>query len=167
MDLNYPPLRRECLLTPLPTLGFLAFPDAVAGAKHIHRTLKPSGTAQITTWKHPGNIFFVNQVLQILSPGIAEWFPLKEWTQGERLRNVLEKGGFAKGEIEICERRTVWNVDDFEKTVGLFNRAFFDQAKGGLSEELKDGWEGAVRKVLRARNGEGIDMIAWVGVARK
>lgn len=81
--------------------------------------------------------------------------------------DMLEQGGFAKDEIEIFERTTVWNIDDSEKTAELFNGAFFDQAKGGLSEEQKAGWEGAVRKVLQARNGEGVDMVAWVGVARK
>ncbi|QDS74535.1 hypothetical protein FKW77_007597 [Venturia effusa] len=147
--------------------GIFAFPDAVAGVKHIHRTLKPGGVAAISTWKHPGNIFFVNQVLQELAPGLGEWFPVKEWLKEARLRNTLEEGGFRKEQIDILERETKWNIDDFEATVELFNGAFFDQAKVGLTEAQKDSWEDAVRKVLKARNGKGIDMAAWLAVATK
>ncbi|TID21712.1 Methyltransferase type 11 [Venturia nashicola] len=147
--------------------GIFAFPDAIAATKHIHRTLKPGGVAAISTWKYPGNQPFVNQVLQELAPGIEEWSMKKEWTDKARLRNALEEGGFAEENIEIFERAMLWSIDDFEKTVERFNGSFWDQAKGGLTDSQKEGWEDAVRKVLKGRNGRGIDMIAWVGVARK
>lgn len=146
--------------------GIFAFPDAVAGVKHIHRTLKPGGVAAVTTWKRPGNIFFINEVLQELAPGREEWFPIRKWIEEATLRDVLVQGGFAKGQIEIVERGTVWNIDDIEGAVELFNSPFWDQAKAGLNEEQKAGWTDAVRELLKAREGKGIDMVAWVAVAR-
>lgn len=147
--------------------GIFAFPDAVAGAKHIFRTLKPGGVAAITTWKYPGNIFFINHVLQELAPGLEEWFPVREWTQEARLRSIIEEGGFEKDKIEFVEKGTLWSIADFETTVELFDGPFWDHSKSGLNEEQKAGWLDAVKKVLKARKGKGIDMIAWVAVARK
>lgn len=164
---NLSPFEDEKFTHSITNFGIFAFPDAVAGTKHIYRTLQPGGVAAISTWKYPGNQCFVNQVLQELAPGLEEWSLKKEWTEEAKLRGVLEEGGFARENIDICERGTVWNIDDFEKTMELFNGPFFDQAKGGLTGLQKAGWENAVRKVLTARNGKGIDMIAWVGVAKK
>ena len=147
--------------------GIFAFPDAVAGSKHIYRTLKPGGVAVITTWKHPGNIFFINKVLQELAPGLEEWFPLREWTEEAKLRVIIEEGGFEKDNVDIIEKGTLWSIADFEATVELFDGPFWHHSKSGLNEEQKAGWLDAVRKVLKARNGKGIDMIAWVAVARK
>jgi ubiquinone/menaquinone biosynthesis C-methylase UbiE len=147
--------------------GIFAFPDPVAGVKHIFRTLKPGGVAAITTWKYPGNIFFVNEVLQELAPGREEWFPVREWTQEATLRGILEEGGFNKSKVEFLEKSTLWNIEDFDATVELFNGPFWDYSKSGLTEEQKAGWLGGVKTVLKARNGKGIDMIAWVAIARK
>lgn len=147
--------------------GIFTFPDAVAGVKHVFRTLKPGGVTAITTWKYPGNIFFTNEVLQELAPGREEWFPVREWTQEVKLRGILEEGGFDRRNIEFLEKRTLWNIEDFDTTVELFNGPFWDHLKNGLTEEQKTGWLAAVKKALKARNGKGIDMIAWVAIARK
>jgi ubiquinone/menaquinone biosynthesis C-methylase UbiE len=106
--------------------GIFVFPNAAAGAEHIFRTLKVGGIAAVTTWKRPGNIFFINEVLQELAPGLKEWFSVKEWTQEKKLRCVLEQGGFAKDHIEIFEKGTLWNVADFESTVKFFDGPFWD-----------------------------------------
>jgi SAM-dependent methyltransferase len=141
--------------------GIFTFPDPVAGAAHIRRTLKPGGIAAITTWKHPGNIFFINAVLQALAPGSPEWFPLKKgWLEESHFRGILEKAGFQKEKIEVIEKRALWKIDDLEYTVSLFDGPFWDNAKAGLNVEQKGRFKNAVKNTLKSRNGRGIDIIA-------
>ncbi|KAH6665437.1 S-adenosyl-L-methionine-dependent methyltransferase [Halenospora varia] len=147
--------------------GMFAFPEPIKGAAHIHRTLKPGGVAAITVWKYPGNIFFINEVLQDIHPGLNEWFPIKHWTEESQLRDVLEKGGFEKDKIEMTVLKTIWPIEDLDEVVELFSGSFFEHAKGGLSEEEKAGWSDVVRKKMLERNGKGIEMIAWATVASK
>ncbi|KAF4634570.1 hypothetical protein G7Y89_g3538 [Cudoniella acicularis] len=147
--------------------GIFAFPDPVAGARHILRTLKPGGIAAITVWKHPGNVFFFNEVIQSVAPGTPEWFPIKEWLEESYLLNIIEKAGFEKEKFEVRELRTVWNVDDVEYTAGLFEGPFWDPAKEKLSEEQKGECKVVVRSLLEERKGKGIEMVARVLVARK
>jgi ubiquinone/menaquinone biosynthesis C-methylase UbiE len=149
--------------------GIFMFPDPVAGATHIHRTLKPGGIAAITTWKYPGNIFFVNEVLQALSPGIPEWAPMgaENWMDGKHMKEVLEKAGFTKENTEFAVKQTPWGIDDLDQTVELMNGKFFDWPKQGLNEEQKGRWSEVVREKLVERNGKPIDMVAWVALAKK
>jgi ubiquinone/menaquinone biosynthesis C-methylase UbiE len=149
--------------------GIFMFPDPVAGAAHIHRTLKPGGIAAITTWKAPGNIFFINEILQALSPGHPVWLPMgvDDWFKEDHLRNILEKGGFAKENVEFLTKEVAWRIDDLEQTVELMNGRFFDMAKEGLSEEQKGRWAEVVREKLVERNGKPINMVAWVALAKK
>lgn len=147
--------------------GIFAFSDPVAGVKHTMRTLKPGGIAAITTWKYPGNIYFINEVLQTLAPGLPEWFPIKEWTEEEHLKGVLEKGGFEKDKIELVELKTVWKIDDLEYTVSLFDGPMWGPAKSGLNELQKSEWMDVVRKLLKEKEGTGIEMVAWVALAKK
>ncbi|KAH8655055.1 S-adenosyl-L-methionine-dependent methyltransferase [Tricladium varicosporioides] len=147
--------------------GMFAFPDPVKGAAHIHRTLKPGGVAAITVWKYPGNIYFINEILQDIHPGLDEWFPIRHWTEESHLRDVLEKGGFKKENIEITVLKTIWSIENLDEVVELFSGSFFDHAKGGLSNEEKASWSDVVRKKMIERNGKGIEMIAWAAVAKK
>jgi SAM-dependent methyltransferase len=148
--------------------GIFTFPDPIAGAAHIRRTLKPGGIAAISIWKYPGNIFFMNAVLQTLAPGSPEWIPLKKgWLEESHFRGILEKAGFQKEKIEVIEKRALWKIDDPEYTVSLFDGPFWDSAKAGLNEEQKGRFKDVVRNTLKNRNGRGIDMVAWVGLGRK
>ncbi|KAF2435157.1 S-adenosyl-L-methionine-dependent methyltransferase [Tothia fuscella] len=147
--------------------GIFAFPDAVAGAGHIRRTLKPGGTAAITTWKSPENIFFINKVREILAPGCAPWFPLQEWLEEGKLPGVLHEAGFEKKRTEISELRAIWDISDLGACVELFDGPFWNGAKEGLNEEQKGRWSKVIREELEKRQGKGIEMIAWVAVVRK
>jgi hypothetical protein len=129
--------------------------------------LKPGGVVVITAWKYPGNIYFANEVLQVLAPGSPEMLPLKDWLDRGYLRGIMEKAGFEMEKVETVEKSVLWNINDLEDTVTIFDGPFWDQAKAGLSEEQKGRWKDVVRELLKERNGKGIDMISWVAVARK
>lgn len=147
--------------------GIFAFPDAIAGVKHILRTLKPGGSAAITTWKYPGNIYFINEILQVLAPGVAEWSPGKEWMEEKHLRGVIEKAGFENSKVEVVERRALWKIEDWEYTALFFDAPIWDDAKAGLSHDQKERWKIVVRNMLKERMGTDLDMVAWVAIARK
>jgi ubiquinone/menaquinone biosynthesis C-methylase UbiE len=149
--------------------GIFMFPDPVAGAAHILRTLKPGGKAAITVWKYPGNIVFINEVLQALAPGTEEWAPMKtkDWLEEAHLRGILETAGFKKENIECMEKEVVWPIDNMDETVELMNGKFFDKAKEALNEEQKGRWADMVREKLVERNGKGIRMVAHAALARK
>jgi len=149
------------------SFGIFAFPDAVAGTKHIFRTLKPGGVAIITTWKYPGKLHFVNEVLQDLAPGSTPFWPFQGWLEEEKLRGVLEEGGFEKGNIEIHVKETIQDITDLEMTLQLYDSPYWNDVKAQLDEEQKGRWKDVVRKKLEERKGKGIAMVAWVGVGKK
>jgi ubiquinone/menaquinone biosynthesis C-methylase UbiE len=147
--------------------GMFAFPDPIAGAAHIRRTLKDGGVAAVTTWKYPGNVFFANEVRDALNPGMPPWFPLMDWLEEAKLPGILQAAGFAEENIDISTRKASINIDDLDLAVALFDGPFFNPAKNGMSEEQKSRWVEVVRKKLEEREGKAIDMIAWVAVAKK
>jgi ubiquinone/menaquinone biosynthesis C-methylase UbiE len=146
---NLSPFGDDMFTHSITNLGIFAFPDPVAGARHILRTLKPGGVAVITAWKYPGNIYFANEVLQVVAPGSPEMLPLKDWLNEGHLRGIMEKAGFEMEKVEIIEKKVLWNLDDFEESVAIFDGPFWDLAKAGSSVEQKGRWKDAVRKVLK------------------
>ncbi|KAL9623482.1 MAG: hypothetical protein Q9160_002162 [Pyrenula sp. 1 TL-2023] len=154
--------------------GIFACPDAAKAAREIYRTLKPGGVAAVTTWKYAATMDIIQRVSRKVRPGQAEWNPIsKDWNEEWKLKEVLREGGFEEGGIEVTgfdQRGFVeeGKKDVTEGIVEAFQSGFFDLAKKGWSEEEKGKWDDTIREVLTEDEKRmGVEMNAWVGVARK
>lgn len=154
--------------------GIFACPDAEKAAAEIYRTLRPGGVAVVTTWKFAATMDIIKRVSKILRPGQPDWNPISpDWNEAWKLREVLGKGGFEEGKIEVTQFDQRAFVEEGEKDiteaiVEVFRSGFFDLAKKGWSEEEKAKWDDTIREVLTdEEKTKGIEMNSWIGVARK
>ncbi|KAF1957968.1 S-adenosyl-L-methionine-dependent methyltransferase [Byssothecium circinans] len=89
-------------------IGIFFFKNAgLDGAKQIHRTLKPGGTAIVNCWQHvtwQPAIFAVHKKFRSEHPFPA---PTINWSDGQQLQNVLTEAGFAKEAMKV-ERHEAW-----------------------------------------------------------
>jgi ubiquinone/menaquinone biosynthesis C-methylase UbiE len=163
--------------------GFQFFKDAVKGAAEIYRTLKPGGTAVVTTWTALGHVRVVQEAQKAYKPDAQLFrFPLSDdWLHASHLERTLRDGGFQ--DVEVHEK-TVWYAT---KTLNEMNELLFAMFKNfpvGWSEEetakfrqyLEDGIKGAAVKVERAVPRDvtgateellGFPLVALVAVAKK
>jgi ubiquinone/menaquinone biosynthesis C-methylase UbiE len=164
------PFADEMFTHSLTNFGVFAFPDAIAGVKHIHRTLQPSGTALLTTWKSPGNFHFIHEVQKVIQPEKPLSFFLDPcWQLESKLWDILEAGGFQHDKIRITENTAELRFTDVEEGVQLFSNPFWDKTKEGLTEKQRKMWDELVREKVQGlhdRN-EAVSMVAHVAVAQK
>lgn len=163
--------------------GILFFTDASKGASEIYRTLKPGGTAIVTSWADLGHVRVVQEAQKAYKPDAPLFrFPIPpQWYQSSHLENTLRDAGFQ--DVQVHEE-TVWYAT---KTVGELSALLFGMFMNfpvGWSEEenvefkkyLEAGIEEKVVKVERGVAGDvtgrmeelvGLPMVALVSVARK
>ncbi|CAF9923087.1 hypothetical protein IMSHALPRED_005848 [Imshaugia aleurites] len=155
------------------SLGIFAFPDPVAGARELYRTLKPGGVTAATTWKSVGWLPLLHEVEELLRPGQAKTRIafLEPWCVPGKLAGTLREGGFDRVEEREVEGVAWWE--------GVEEAAFWMAATVrmlvGWGEEEKGGMEGGFRVVLERGGGVvrreggrvGIAMVAFAGVGWK
>ncbi|KAL6251279.1 hypothetical protein RBB50_001487 [Rhinocladiella similis] len=151
--------------------GIFFLPEPQKGADHIYRTLKPGGTAVVTTWKERRLMDTLKQAQQLIRPDLKPWGAPweEEWSKEETLRAVLEKAGFKGDKIQIVERRTDAVAQPFLRDVHLVTKAYPVVVKEWREEE-KERLGPEMLKLLQARNGgpaEGLCHIAYVAIAKK
>jgi ubiquinone/menaquinone biosynthesis C-methylase UbiE len=81
--------------------GILFFKDPVKGAEQVYRTLRPGGTALLTTWHDLGYLKPFRRAETALRPG-AEKKPFaisEEWESGQHAKDVMVQGGFEQGKV--------------------------------------------------------------------
>jgi ubiquinone/menaquinone biosynthesis C-methylase UbiE len=154
----------------LTNFGIFAFPNAVKGASEIYRTLKPSGTAILTTWKTPRTHAIMNDARRAIRPGLPAFASaLLEWTKPEKLVDVLAAGGFERESIQQTEAEAVAKFKDVDQMVDVFSGPFWDSAKQELTEEEKGRWNDEILKAFtdeEKRTCE-IRMLAYIAIAKK
>lgn len=159
--------------------GIFACPDPAKAAAEIYRTLKPGGVAVVTTWKKAATMDIVRRITRVVRPGQPEWHPISpDWEHDWKLKQELVKGGFEEGKIMVEEfAQKVSGAegiggangeDATEDIVELFRAEWNNMAKKGWSPEERERWDDTLREVLTDEERKsGIDMVAWIGVARK
>lgn len=82
-------------------LGIMFFSEPAAGAREIFRTLKPGGTALVTTWKDIGYQPHVQEAHRAAQPEADTYkIPVPEvWFREEHLSGVMKEAGFAHVDI--------------------------------------------------------------------
>lgn len=158
-------------------LGILFFADGQKGAREIYRTLRPGGTAIVTSWAELGYV----PVIHAAQRGIQRADKLfevpiePEWYVPKHLEDVLKESGF--GNVEIHEKEVFYGAGSVGEVCGLLLGALLpiwlkdwdDAGKEEFKVELRKVAEGAVRRFERNGVGEcvGIPMRAIVAVAKK
>jgi ubiquinone/menaquinone biosynthesis C-methylase UbiE len=152
-------------------LGILFLKNPEKGASHIYRTLQPGGTAFVTTWSKLGYLSPVRRAQKAVRPDSTPWeLPIgEEWFTEEKLRQVLESGGFKGGNIQIQTRTVSYRGRDLDDLVDIMEAAFSSAITGGWSEEDRAKLPAALRESLSdvEKANASIEMVAYVAVARK
>ena len=169
-DLKYPDEKFTHSFT---DFVLMALPDPLKAAKQIHRTLKPGGTAALTTWKKLGYMVIFHDAQRKIKPdstflpgprGIAE-----EWMSDEIFRSTLEAAGFQAKDIEISTETAVMSSDMWGSGLELMKNMLVNDIVHGWTEEEKEAYNVALREQFELENANPrpTEMVAWVAVARK
>ncbi|MCJ1446551.1 MAG: hypothetical protein MMC23_007056 [Stictis urceolatum] len=94
--------------------GLFFFKDADQGAAEIYRTLKPGGTAIISTWKDVGYWDSFKETESKIRPQAEHSeFPVsKEWEQASFGEGILRRAGFKN--IQVSEHEGLMRADSLE-----------------------------------------------------
>lgn len=150
--------------------GIFALPDAVKGAKEMHRVLKKGGVAIVSTWKKSAPVDVLENAIGAIRPEEKESvFPIsKEWLKREKLSQVMSDGGFESVEVESFD--SYWKNDSLDEFLEAMTGPFWQRIWAHWSEEEKARLKPEILKGLSSEekdNGGTLDMIAWICVARK
>jgi ubiquinone/menaquinone biosynthesis C-methylase UbiE len=164
--------------------GFAFYKDAVKGASEIYRTLKPGGTAVVTTWAEGlGHVRVVQEAQKSYKADAPLFrFPIPdEWFQSSHLEKVLRSGGFQN--VEVHERKVWYAMKTTDDITDVLFEMFKNFPVGWTDEEnseFKHYLETAIKdkavKIERAAPGDvagvteelyGFPLVGLVAVAKK
>lgn len=112
-------LPSESFTHSITNMGIFFFTDALKGAREIHRTLTPNGTAIVTTWKSAGYMPILHCAQKAVRPQdpLFEWPIAKEWYEADHLQEILRKVGFES--VEMSEVTVHFAGKSLEETCGF------------------------------------------------
>lgn len=158
-------------------LGILFFADGDAGAREIHRTLKPGGVAVVTSW---AGLSYLDEVIRPAQKSVRPDAPTYKlpipdtWFSVLHAQETFKKAGFKSVEtLEIEPHYGAATMDGLSHLLGTkFSGAlegFSDDEKTKFREEVKGLTEQAAVPFTMAdgRPGVGIPMKAIVVVCQK
>ncbi|KAJ8070165.1 hypothetical protein OCU04_000557 [Sclerotinia nivalis] len=175
INLSYPNNTFDVSIT---NFGISLFSDPIAGAKEIHRTLKPGGKAAITCWKDPPFSSLLHAVQSIIKPHTPPLIrpQLEQWSHPKTMHNMLLAAGFQHENIRIYEKEVMW----WNRGVSEAARGFADHFFQVVGEEWGVCEKGRLcevtERLLRERGREfvvdkegmvGCRLVAWVAIAVK
>lgn len=163
--------------------GIMFFPDAVAGAKEIHRTLKPGGTAVVTSWGKMGYVDSIHRAQKATKADCDLFVPPMppQWYSADHLVDVLKKGGFEHVDVhekEVCfGGESARAVSDMIMNLfgGIITKDWNEEDTSRFREELHKAVDHYHIEFKRPKMGmkgvnetiPGVPMVALVAVARK
>ncbi|CAG9997118.1 unnamed protein product [Clonostachys byssicola] len=161
-------------------MGIMFFTNPAQGAAEIYRTLRPGGTAVVTSWSKLGHLDLVFRPAHVSIRPDDEpvRFPLPEvWHDPEHVRKVLSEAGFKDDAIEV----TTLPVQYGAKKKEMLLEYMMDMAGKMLTADWPEADKDAFRKavaekldqeakeytMLSGELGFGLPMEAIVAVCRK
>lgn len=152
-------------------LAIFLIPDSHKGAAEIYRTLKPGGTAILTSPRTLGWVKFFQRAQKAVRPDDPEWQgPLSpEWRSengSTKMRSVVEFGGFRAENVKI-------------ETCNAFGtyESVPDELIAGMTQVLTGKWPEEDAKAFKTKlqqlaeedkaNPQPLEIALWVAVARK
>ena len=152
-------------------LGILFFTDPEKGAAQIYRTLKPRGTAFVTTWGKLGYLPTIQKAQKIVRPNDKPWRPPvdEDWFTKDKLRNVLGKGGFDPNKIQIRTCRCSYRAEDLNGLLDILKGSFSKTTTEGWAEDERELFNNSLEGALseEEKRTASIEMIGLVAVAQK
>ncbi|KAL1798613.1 hypothetical protein ACET3X_002650 [Alternaria dauci] len=179
-DLTYPD---ETFTHSITNMGIFFFPDAAKGAAQIYRTLKPGGTAVVTSWKSTGHMAVLHEAQKAVKPDepLFRWPVSDDWFEASHLKKTLEGAGFK--DVDMHEKEVYYASKSVEQTCGyLFamwkqmGPKWTDEENEEFGKQLNIAGKKAAVKVQRRLNGkkdadvvevEGFKCVAHVAIAKK
>ncbi|KAI4709489.1 hypothetical protein J4E89_005505 [Alternaria sp. Ai002NY15] len=167
----------------LTNMGIMFFPDGEKGAAEIYRTLKPGGTAVVTTWKSTGHMAVVHEAQKAVKPDdpLFRWPVADEWFEASHMKKIMEGAGFK--DVEIYEKTVYYASKTAEETCGYMlgmwknmGPKWTDEENEEFAKQLNLAGKKAAVKIQRPLNGqkgagvvevEGFPCVALVAVAKK
>lgn len=179
-DLNFPDDQFTHSIT---NQGILFFKDGAKGASEIYRTLKPGGTALITTWTDMGHLRVAGKALKVMKPDMPPLrLPIAQtWSQADFVSQTLKDAGF--GEVDVHEHTVYYAAKSLKDVCEILSR--MPQAFGlpwdskndvEFKKQLEIASENEAVKIQRPVTGGsreqmedlvGYPLVALVAVARK
>ncbi|ERF71176.1 hypothetical protein EPUS_06005 [Endocarpon pusillum Z07020] len=147
-------------------------PEPLKAIAEIKRTLKPDGVALVTSFEKQGFIEVFQHVQQAIRPDSPIWKgPLpEEWLKEEKLRAVIEGGGFEGNKVEI-QRFGTWMKGEEWSTPGsmLLMEALTKSVTNGWSEEETKRFEEKLKEDMASATvrSKSYEMNVFVAIARK
>ncbi|KAJ2989008.1 hypothetical protein NUW58_g3686 [Xylaria curta] len=155
------------------SLGIFMLGDAIAGAKEMHRVLKPGGHAVVTTWKTRRPQDIMSRVAQTIRPdgaGAKAMDMDPKWLTSEHLATVMAAGGFKSESTSLYEAEPNWKHGSLGDLLeALSSPMWTAQFCKGWSEEEKARWTGEVTRQLTEEEKATctLEMVAHICVAQK
>lgn len=153
--------------------ALMAIPDPLKAAKQIYRTLKPGGTAALTTWKQLGYMVIFHDAQKKVKPD-SEYLPgpcgiSSEWMGDMKFRSTLEAAGFQAKDIEITTEPASMSSDMWGSGLELMKGILVNDVVQGWTEKEKEEYNIALKEQFELENANPrpTEMVAWVAVARK
>ncbi|KAF2972893.1 hypothetical protein GQX73_g738 [Xylaria multiplex] len=155
------------------SLGIFTLSDAVAGAREMHRVLKPGGHAILTTWKTRRPQDIMSRVAEIIRPGGSGGKSMDldpKWLTSEHLASVMTAGGFKAESMQLCETSPNWVHESLSDLLQACNSPMWTaRFCKGWSEEEMGRWAEEVTKQLTEEEKlkATLEMVAHICVAQK
>lgn len=167
-DLKYP---NEMFTHVFMNLGIFALPDPLKGTKEIFRILKPSGITLVTTIRGVGWLPPFQIAQKRIKPDMPEFQGMlpPEWAKPEKIRTLLEEGGFEANSIEVREGGVSMTMAKFSSTQQGIAKMARDMIVKGWTDDETVAFDKALEEELKIEENSGIlrSMGFWVGIAAK
>ena len=147
-----------------------ALPDPVKATKDIHRTLQPSGTAILTSWRNSRVFKILQAARHSVRPDLPPFATaLYQWEAPEKLPEVLTAGGFKAKNIQLTDFEVTAAWHNADALRDAFRTDLAELAKVGFTAEDRKKWDDAVWNILTddERTNHHLKLIAWIAVAKK
>ncbi|KAI1809374.1 S-adenosyl-L-methionine-dependent methyltransferase [Poronia punctata] len=154
-------------------LGIFALPDAHAGAREMHRVLKPGGHAVVTTWKTRRPQEMMNLAADSIHPegsGRRVMDIDSQWLTGGHLVDVMTGGGFKRGDVKLTETAPNWTFSSLDALLDALSSPMWTaQFCRGWSDEELGRWADEVAKQLTQQEKAtySLEMVAHVCISQK
>ena len=142
-----------------------------------YRTLKPGGTAVVTTWKHMGYVEAWREELAKVKPDVKVppgGVISEGWLKEETIKDCLVQGGFDASYVKIksAEHSFVFGTmtaDGSEVMKGMLMKAIYAANDGKFTDEEKKVFNEKMEERLQqnAKNNKSFPMVAWVAAVTK
>jgi ubiquinone/menaquinone biosynthesis C-methylase UbiE len=155
--------------------GIMFFPQPQPAAAELYRTLKPGGTAVVTTWSDLGYLDAISMAAKSMGKAVPKFPIADEWFSASHLAKICEEAGFVDVNVhQFDSTYTAESVSDMSHTLAgafatlLGMQNWTEDEVKRLAKEMVKAFEEYPPEVLKVQEGESkLRMVAHVAVCKK